>query len=166
MDGTNLNKLKNHEATIRNWINAIVRDGGIERYDDLHVDRIDNEWRTRESWISASLQSFELAVGIRDEAKMDLSVVLAFSLESGELPTGVNFNNAEELKKNFHVTPPSLYLFRPGAEFWKQTAEQMIVKDIDPLLLFDASPLIKKCVYMEFKRHDSEDYTRSLFVVG
>jgi hypothetical protein len=166
MAGTYLNNRKNHEETIRRWVNAIVRHGGIERYDDLHIDQIDSTWRPKEFWVSAALQSFELAVRIRDETKMDLSVVLAFSLESDERPKGINFNNSEGLKRNFHVTPPSLYLFRPGTEFWAPVAEQMTVEEVDPVPLFGASPVIKRCIYMEFKRPDSEDYTRSLFVVG
>jgi len=165
MVGTRPNKLKAHEEAIRTWMETIVRGGGVDRYDDLHVDQIDSDWKAPKSWISAALESFELAVGIRNEIAAALSVVLAFSLQSGESPLGVNFNNAEELRHNFHVTPPSLYLLRPGTEFWTQQAEQVAVQNLDPLQLFTASS-VRKCIFMEFKRHGSEDYTRSLFLVG
>jgi hypothetical protein len=166
MVGTLLNSRKDHEKVIRVWMETIARDGGVDRYDDLHVDRIDADWKARKSWVSAGLESFELAVGIRDADKGDLVVVLAFSLDSDEFPKGLNFHTLEELEGEFHATPPSLYLFRPGTEFWTQTAEHVCVEDVDWISLFGRNHPVRKCLYMEFKRHGSDDYTRSLFVAG
>lgn len=166
MVGTLLNSRKDHEEAIRAWMNAVTADGGIDRYDDLHVDRIDADWKVRNSWVSAGLESFEIAVSIRDSDASNLVVVLAFSLESDKFLKGVNFRTRKELESNFHATPPSLYLFRPGTEFWTQTAPQMRVEKVDWEALFGDNHPIRKCLYMEFKRHRSEDYTRSLFVAG
>jgi hypothetical protein len=157
---------KNHEDIIRAWMETIAKDGGIDRYDDLHVDRIDAYWKLQEHWVSAGLESFELAVRIRDAEKSDLTVVLAFSLEPSEFPKGLNVKTLEELEGNFDATPPSLYLFRPGTEFWTQTTKYVRVDDINWQSLWGDNHHIKKCLYMEFKRPTSEDYTRSIFVAG
>jgi hypothetical protein len=145
---------------------AIARDGGISRYDDLHVDQIDRVWKSREQWIPAALSSYEVAVEIRNEQKSDLSVVLAFSLESGEYPRRLVPHNLAELEANLHATPPSLYLFRPGTEFWTQEADQMTVQDIDWASLFGTMTSIKRCIYMKFRRPSSGEHIRSLFVTG
>jgi hypothetical protein len=160
-----------HREVIRSWMAAITRDGGISRYDDLHIDRIDRAWKSREQWIPAALSSYEVAVEIRDEQKCDLSVVLAFSLQSGEYPGRLVPHSLSELEASLHATPPSLYLFRPGTEFWTQEAEQMTVQDIDCASLFGARINvnrinIKRCIHMEFRRPSSGEHVRSLFVAG
>lgn len=72
MVGTPLSSRKNrHEYTIRTWMDSIARDGDIDRYDDLHVDRIDDHRKAQSLWVSAGLESFELAVGMRNEEPID-----------------------------------------------------------------------------------------------
>jgi len=167
MVGIPLSSRKNHhEIVIRTWMDTIARDGGIDRYDDLHVDQIDDHWKAQNLWVSAGLESFELAVGIRDAEESDLTVALAFPLESGEFRKRLSFQTREELERNFDATPPSLYLFCPGTEFWTQTAQYVNVEDVDWKSLFGSNNSIKKCLYMEYKRPTSEDYIRSVFVVG
>jgi hypothetical protein len=166
MVGTLLSSPNPHNETVRVWMETITSDGGVERYDDLHIDRIDAAWKPREVWISAGLESFGLAVSIRNSHGLDLVVVLAFSLESGEAPRGFNLTMQKDLEQDLHATPPSLYLLRPGTEFWTQPAEHMTVADVDWRSLFGTGYPIAKCVFMEFKRQNSDDYTRSLFVVG
>lgn len=167
MVGTSLSNRKNHhETVIRAWMDTIAGDGGIDRYDDLHVDRIDDYWKAKNLWVPAGLESFELAVGIRDAEKSDLTVALAFPLESSEFPKRLSFKTREDIERNFNATPPSLYLFRPGTEFWTQTAEYVYVENVDWRSLLGSNHLIKKCLSMEYKRSISEDYTRSIFVVG
>src|SRR6202789_3579884 len=149
MVGTHLNRLKNHEETIRAWMNTVVaKNGSVDHYDDLHIDQIDATWKARALWVPAALESFEHAVRIRDADRSNLSVVLAFSLESEEYARGLDFKNLEELEKEFHVTPPSLYLFRAGTEFWTQTAEYVDIKDVDWAPIFSNNEFIKRCVYM------------------
>jgi hypothetical protein len=174
MDGARQNSEQKHEEIIRLWMANSITDGGIDRYDDLHVDQIDRAWKARKFWVSSGLKSYELAIGIRDMNRYDLSVALAFSLESGELPKGMNFHNQKQLEANFHATPPSLYLFRPGTEFWTQfentetrtSVEDVTVEDISWSSLFEPNPKVKRCLYMEFKRRTSDEYSRSLFVTG
>lgn len=166
MDGRRLSSDQAHERRIRAWMNAIVADGGIDRYDDLHVDQIDLDWKKQETWIAASLGALSIAVGVRNEMVRNLIVVLAFSLKSDERPTGINFHSAEEFQRELDVTPPSLYLLRQRMEFWTQPAEQATIKTLDPRTLLGADSAVKGCVYMEFRPGSSEDYTRSLFLFG
>ena len=167
MDGIlQSNNAMDQKQKIESWMDTIVKDGGIDRYDDLHVDQIDKTWKARTSWLSAGLKSYELAVENRNARRYEVSVVLAFPLKSADYRLGVDFQNAGQLESNFQTTPPSLYLFRPGTEFWLQDAFDRTVKDIVWPPIFGQNQLIKRSVYMEFRRSPLDEYTRSLFVTG
>jgi hypothetical protein len=170
MDGTK------HRAVIQAWFDSIIKDGGIDRYDDLHVDQIDSAWKPRGKWIASALESFETAVKVRDAdvCNQDLTVVLAFALESDVRPQGITFHNREELEKAFCSTPPSLYLFRPGGEFWTQAegskgdkvSDDLVINTLSASGLFGDMPEKIKCIYMEYMRTGDEEYSRDLFLAG
>jgi hypothetical protein len=160
------------EKIIEEWMQTVSRDGGLDRYDDLHIDRIDESWASRASWMSAALEAFSLAVAVRNRRNDALSVVLAFSLESGPHRRGADFETSERLAAQLDWTPPSLYLFRTGKEPWTQTGSAgststgaVAVEKLDCAIL---GPLVsaKECVYMEFRLAGADEYSRSVFVVG
>jgi len=170
MDGTE------YKAVVQSWFNSAINDGGIDRYDDLHVDQIDCEWKSRSKWIASALESFEGALEVRnaDVSSQHLTVVLAFALESDARPRGVTFHNREELENAFCSTPPSLYLFRPGGEFWTQSVEtkgdkvndDLVIKTLSASELFGKIPDNIKCIYMEYMRTGDDVYSRDLFLDG
>jgi RHS repeat-associated protein len=110
---------------------------------DLDVDQIDSAWKPRGKWIASALESFETAMEVRDAdvRNQHLTVVLAFALEPKTRPQGITFHNREELEKAFWSTPPSLYLFRPGGEFWTQAEESKGDKVNDDLVIETLSAL-------------------------
>jgi hypothetical protein len=55
-----------HREAIQSWFNSAIYEGGIDRYDDLHVDQIDPDWNHRSTWITAALESFQTALEVRD----------------------------------------------------------------------------------------------------
>jgi hypothetical protein len=97
-------------TTIRRWMLATVSDGGIERLDDLHVDDIDAGWKDPTSWVSAGLTAYGLALGIRRELGLAVTVALAFSLVDARDTPDV-FDTQAEFEKQLDWSPPSLYLF-------------------------------------------------------
>jgi hypothetical protein len=100
-----------HETKIREWMLATIANGGIERLDDLHVDDIDENWKQRTNWISASLRAYELAVRLQSDLGLSVKVALAFSLLDG---MGQTFETEEEFERQLDWSPPSLYLFKVG----------------------------------------------------
>jgi hypothetical protein len=165
-----------HVKVIQSWFDSTVNNGGIDRYDDLHVDQIDSEWKSRGKWLTSALESFESALQMRDAdvCNRHLIVVLAFALRSNERPQGVTFHNREELEEAFSSTPPSLYLFRPGGEFWTQAEQSkgdkvnddLVIRALSPSELFGEMPENIKCIYMEYMRAGDEEYSRDLFLAG
>jgi hypothetical protein len=149
---------------------AIIQDGGIERYDDLHIDRIDVTWKAREAWIQGGLKAFQLAIKLRDIHNLPFTVGLGISLQGREDLSGVDFESTEELSAKLSVTPPSLYLFNRGTEFhlsWLRAIEEGNVNQaysLEEIDLFRNAAPNARCHYMEFLRPSDDVYIRSVFI--
>jgi hypothetical protein len=176
MAGIFQNKKAEYERIIESWMRTILQDGGIERRDDLHIDQIDRTWRKeRRLWIPAGLYARELAIAIRDRCELKLSVQLAFSLdlEPGNQPRGIDFHTPEEIEAQFDVTPPSLYLLRPGMDVWTQAnpleaglgVEDMIVTNLDGGI-FGRSAHLADCWFVEYRSRPTDEYSRTIYVPG
>jgi hypothetical protein len=150
---------KEHIAVIESWMLTVLRDGGITRYDDLHLDRIDAKWKSVPFWIPAALESLDLALWLRTRFKLKLTVAVGFSLQSSERHQGVDFSTREEFELLFNRTPPSLYLFKSQEEPWRCPSKGLMIEKINPAIL-DAEN--KDCWYMEFQQGD--EYYRSVFI--
>ena len=167
MAGHSLSKIMKHRTKIEKWMADTVRDGGIERHDELHIDRIDSAWRRASTWIPASLEVLELATSIGNSDRYrDLSVVLALSLQSMSQNTGVDFANAGELEKELGHTPPSLYIFPRGKEPWTQRKRKDVTVTKIDSSIFGPTLGPKRCFYMEFREPGEDEYYRSLFLTA
>lgn len=169
MVGNYLNNNMEHESRIRSWMLAVVKDGGIDRYDDLHLDRIEPRWKDPKTWIPAGLHAFDLALNIRDLERLSFSVVLGFSLKSSIERKRVKFGAKRDVENDLGQTPPSLYLFRPGQEPWAEAAhcshnQKVTIENVNPAI-FGASLRVKQCFYFEF-RNDTEEHSRSILLAG
>jgi hypothetical protein len=153
-------------GVIEAWMTTIVQDGGVERYDSLHIDKIDLQWVHREHWLEGGTEAFRLAQLVRDQCGLALIVALAYSLESGEAPRGMNFRTSDEFHAQLDWSPPSLYLFHPDREPWNQSGAEVVLKPIDVATFFGDKLDAKGCYYMEFKLTGSTEYSRSVFVAG
>jgi len=170
MDGTK------HKEVVQSWFDSAVREGGIERYDDLHIDQIDEAWKTRSKWTAAALESFKTALSVRDAYAGDtyFKIVLAFALVSESHPLGITFRGRWELENSFSSTPPSLYVFRKGGEFWNQAEESrgkrikndLVIKMLNASELFGEMQETVECIYMEYQRVGDEEYSRDVFLTG
>jgi hypothetical protein len=150
----------------------IAEDGGIERFDDLHIDKIDENWKPRQHWIEAGVKAYRIAVALRDKHELRFVVALGFSLEAGGQYRGVDFQTQEELQTRLNHTPPSLYLFERGKEPWVEmqrairegaVSSDAVFQSLD-VALIEPSDFVGNCYYLEFKRSDIAEYHRSVFV--
>lgn len=91
-----------------------VTNGGIERLDDLHVDRIDDDWKQRAAWVAAGVTAYPLAVRICADLGLDVTVGLAFSLLDAKDDSLETFETQKEFESQLDWSPPSLYLFKAG----------------------------------------------------
>jgi hypothetical protein len=156
-------------VVIKKWMLSIISDGGVGRYDDLHIDQIDKNWGDRQKWLDAGLEAFRLAIDLRDQHQLDFTVSLAFSLQSGDKPRGLDFTNNQEFMDALDWSPPSLYLFRTGEEPWVlpyQPSSDLRLMSIDTLRMFGCKIDARRCYFMEFKNVGTNEYYRSIHVTG
>jgi len=158
---------------IETWMRAIVQDGGLERYDDLHIDRIDEAWKSRAVWLEAALEAFATAKRVRDDLDLDVVVSIAFSLiVDRDRPTGVDFATASALAQRLDHSPPSLYLFRSGREAWRLDERspglpiEFHLVALDIAQLFGGSVRATEAFLLEFKNDQDGDYARTVFLSG
>jgi hypothetical protein len=65
---------------IEQWMTQISQDGGIARYDDLHLDAINPRWKDRELWAEASSSTFQSGVEVRNRLKLPYILGLVVSI--------------------------------------------------------------------------------------
>ncbi len=162
------------EQVIKDWMSTVFRDGGIERFDDLHNDRIDETWRSQKVWVEGGLVAFRIAVRLRDRHELPVQVVLGFSLQAEDKKIGIDFTTQEDFAKRLDWTPPSLYLFKAETDHSLENekaikegrvSEDAEVKELD-MNLFGAPETRQRCFYTEFRRTDDTEYCRSVFLQG
>lgn len=148
------------ETIIRRWMLGIVSDGGIERFDDLHVDVIDPAWKDPTSWVSAGLKAYGLALGIQRELGLDVTVALAFGLVDAQDDSREVFETQEQFEKQLDWSPPSLYLFKVGDQ---QHLSGTVLVDPLPKALFSQLPQDTKSFLLQWLMEDGSQ-RRSVFV--
>lgn len=102
------------QARIRQWMIDTISNGGIDRLDDLHVDKVDESWRERPTWVTAGLTAYQLAVRVREELALDVTVALAFSLVESSGDRTTILQTRRDIEDQLDWSPPSLYLFKRG----------------------------------------------------
>jgi hypothetical protein len=150
------------KQAIETWMLAVTKDGGVERLDDLHIDRIDPDWRRRERWIDAALAAHRIALDLRRVRNLPVTVAVAFSLKSGTSRRGIDFRTLPEMHARLDETPPSLYLFWRGNEPWIDSGDFQKLET--PIAGGQVAEL--RWWYTEFKPEDSKRYHRSVFCEG
>jgi hypothetical protein len=150
------------ESAIEAWMLRIVQDGGVARFDDLHIDQIDELWKSREMWIQGGVEAFRLALMLRDRHNLHFAVGLGFGLDPRDQSAEVNFKTQGELMANVDWSPPSLYLFERGKE---PSINATLVRKLGRNLLPNL-PETASCYCIEFREMDTNESRRSVFVEG
>jgi hypothetical protein len=160
-----LTKIQNREKIIEQWMLTIANDGGVRRFDDLHIDKIDLVWKPRQQWIAGGLAAHRFALAVRDRHQLPFTVGLGFSLKSRSRAIGVDFRTPEEFCERLDWSPPSLYLFHRGEEPDKQIGPvEGVVRYLSLSVLGGKEGT--RCYYLEYRKQGSDEYRRSVFIEG
>ena len=76
---------------------TVFRDGGIERLDDPHIDRIDENWRSPQLWVERGLTAFRIALRLRDGHTLPVQVESVFPLQAADKCIGIEFTTQDEV---------------------------------------------------------------------
>jgi hypothetical protein len=144
---------------IEGWMRMVLATGGIERFDDLHIDKIDPAWRGRESWVDGSSEAMDLAKEVKTSIAPEktLAIMCALTNDDGEL---VAPGSPNELSEQIDWTPPSLYLFDPGDEPWVDLGTVTVTPTVR---MFTGC---SKCFVMEFSTKKEKELRRTFVAVS
>jgi hypothetical protein len=134
--------------------------GGVERYDDLHIDLIDSKWKDRANWVSGGISALILASSMSAFIGRGLVVVLGMSLCTHNATSPIPGTADSLLAQLDESTPPSLYLFRSGYEPWHDSHCSCRFLEMN----FGQADQDIKGIYLEFKHEDGE-LRRSFFMI-
>ncbi|HEX4019859.1 MAG TPA: hypothetical protein VHX63_01835 [Acidobacteriaceae bacterium] len=153
-----------HLSIVEKWFAETLEGGGLERFDELHISRVDQTWAAKDRWVVAGLEVFQLAATIKSRRRSLVTVVVSFSLLGAEAPLGIDFSSIAEMEAQLTLPPPSLYLFRPGEEPW--FGHGAMVAPVDVSRLFMELEATASCFYLEFKPAGEEAFSRTVFIAG
>jgi hypothetical protein len=165
---------RTREEVVERWMLTIVADGGKDRFDDLHIDQIDNQWKDRKTWVSAGLEAYQIAMALRSRHCLPLVVALGFSLKPGGTSNEVSLETLQDFECRLNWSPPSLYLFPHGKTPYDQTqrvafesvsGNKVAIRDLEPAIFGEATPT-QRAYYMEFIQADSTEASASVFIEG
>lgn len=150
---------RGREEIIHKWMDRVIACDGQQNYDDLHIDQIDVAWKPRDRWVSGGIAALTLALSLQRDS--DRVIVLGLSLQAED----VNFDvptSPDDLNEQLDMTPPSLYLFKKGEEFWNDSGCQIQLVDEN---FGDLNKAVRG-VYMKFRHESSGEERRSFFLTG
>src|SRR5271163_801229 len=75
-------KERRTRAAIEDWMRMVLATGGIERFDDLHIDRIDPAWKDRQSWLDGSSKAISLAKELKTGIAPEKTLAIMCALTS------------------------------------------------------------------------------------
>lgn len=147
---------------IRIWMKEVIQHRSYERYDDLHLDKIDPAYAEPLTWLAAGAACLDAAITIRDGNSWPFSVALGVSLKAGPERIGRNFTDYEQVAGELDWTPPSLYVFPRGDPSWLGGPE---LEELGPEYRAPTTAATQ-AFFREWHDANDQEYRRSLWFVG
>jgi|GEM_PF-6031793 hypothetical protein len=165
MAGRFPNNMNQHEEIILAWMERAHNQRNATGFEELHINRIDRNWREPRLWLQGGMKALQIAKRICKSNAYTVTVALAFSLRGQEKPLGLNFTSAEELELQLDQSPPALCLFNSGCEPWVSPSDSewrgASVRSVLGIPLATS-----KSFYLEFKHPAVDGYSRTLVVIS
>jgi hypothetical protein len=163
---TSVNRLR-RQRIIEQWLLANLAGGSDRKCEDLHIDKIDEQLKPRETWFDEGIETLQLALELRDRHTLEVTVALGFSLLPGKRLLKFDFRKKLQIMRDVDWTPPSLYLFPRNGEPWKgaggaRASQRVVLQDLSAINR--EHPRIVYCCYMEHTQGGV--LYRSFFLAG
>jgi hypothetical protein len=155
MDGNYQNKKPQIDKYLKDWIEKVI-DGELwNKFSDLHVDEIINDFQDKKAWLNGSLYVFNCISNLVDKSNYD--ILLAIPLSCTFSKTQSHFSTFNELGKELDYTPPSFYLFPKDYKNFKDTIKS------SQLLENLSNELNIQVFYKE--EQEGEEFYRTIFLI-
>ena len=147
---------------LQHWIEANIETEGFSRFEDLHLDELESDYTSPDTWIVAINDVVEALNEIRNKIPAGFCASIGVSLLASDSPLGITFHDSKQLSKEFTVTPPSVYIFKKGDEPWVQRPAD--AKQLPSEILSDCTVNVQ-LIYLEYREMYESQYRRSFWVV-
>jgi len=147
-------------SRIADWFDHVVTTGGYKRFEDLHVDDMDSEYRRRDRWIDGAIAGLNAAAKVRDLRQAPFTVAAGFALLSNPQRVGLSAQVLRDVQREFDFSPPSLYVFERKHEPW--LTDEDFVEWNGQMYAGDAGPT--HAYLREWYDEDEELYHRSFWL--
>lgn len=165
-----MNDAHSYKHIIETWMDSVTSDGGVDRFDDLHIDQISPSFSNRSEWVRGGVEMFIVAKTCLEKYGDTVTLALAFSLEASVTPKGPSAISSVNFSDQIDWSPPSLYLFWRNREPWAEKVSKIpnFTTQIDPEAVFGEYIHVMKseycCYLMEFKQEGNDEYYRTVFL--
>jgi hypothetical protein len=68
----------NGAVSVKKWMQSNIENRGYDRFDDLHIDSIDQRWKSRDLWLEGAFKAFQIAAETRSQHAQNFTVILVF----------------------------------------------------------------------------------------
>jgi hypothetical protein len=136
------------------WAKQTIEGRLWEKYDDLHIDVLNAQFREPGQWVEAGLFFLSCLQDIVDKSKYE--ILLTIPLASSGSPVESDTLHLDKLEELVDSTPPSFYLYPVDSLVFDKTIKAS-------LYLPALSRSMNYAVYLKEEQEDGE-YYRGLFV--
>lgn len=155
MAGKHHNKSDQYRKLLSDWVHSYIEKKSWEKYDDLHLDEIDSEFKQKLYWIEASFFIYKIILSI---IKSDLyRCLLVIPLSYSDMETDINRLTWNNIKALLDLTPPSFYLFPNDNVNYQETLRDLVLLE----------KLSADCCCNVFFKEEKEcegEYNRCLYI--
>ncbi len=132
------------------WVEQTIENRLWEKYNDLHIDVLDEQFQKPGRWVEASLFLLSCLRDMVDRSKY--KVLLAIPLAASDSPVDVDTLHPNKLEESLSDTPPSFYLYPTHFSVFDETLRAS-------LYVSSLSRLMQHEVYFKEKEEDKEYYS-------
>lgn len=154
MDGHCHNKKEQIIQILKVWINKMITEKLWEKYVDIHIDEINNEFEEKSTWIEGSLFLFSCILELINKSTYDVFLVIPLTCTNISYKNDIMDINC--IVNELDITPPAFYLFPKNSKNFEDTIESAkYLKEI-------SEKLNMQVFYKEEK--EVEEYYRTLYI--
>jgi hypothetical protein len=144
---------------IKEWIDQSKKRPGV--VSEIHIDELSRRFLSDRHWVSGTIELMEKAgIELRKGRRREI-LVAAFALVTLDVLQGPTYSNLRQLKREFTVTPPSLYVFA-GDLPWHIQEKAFRKVSVKGFPMPAGNWILLHC---EYKEENDKEYRRSLWLV-
>jgi hypothetical protein len=155
MDGHYQNNNKQYKLLLETWVQKVLLTNSWERFEDLHIDEIEPDFRDQNNWLEFTIFIYKSLVELLKNKPYSCMLVIQMTYSDSK----INFSEIsfEYIKNHLDLSPPSFYIYPEDNINFNNT-----IKDL--VYLRDLSEDIHYKVMFKQVKESKTQYLRCVYV--